>query len=118
MGSEGSREVGGVGMEVIRVVADTAPSSGKGVRYGVFGGGGVTAMVVEVWLGVGRFDVDRGAVITFFNMDIDLQKGDIGGESVPGEVNGILTVDLFKVAHEQVSIGGGHTGAHGRTFDL
>ena len=27
-------------MEVIRVVADTAPSSGKGVRYGAFGGGG------------------------------------------------------------------------------
>ena len=30
-GSEDSREVGGVGMEVIGVVADTAPSSGKGV---------------------------------------------------------------------------------------
>ena len=27
-------------MEVIGVVADTAPSSGKGVRYGPFGGGG------------------------------------------------------------------------------
>ena len=26
-------------MEVIGVVADTAPSSGKGVRYGAFGGG-------------------------------------------------------------------------------
>ena len=25
---------------------------------------------------------------------------------------------LFKVAHEQVGIRGGHTGAHGRTFDL
>ena len=46
-------------MEVIGVVADTALSSGKGVRYGAFGGGGVTAMVVEVLLGVGRFDVQK-----------------------------------------------------------
>ena len=37
-----------------------ALSSGKGVRYGAFGGGGVTTMVVEVLLGVGGFDVDRG----------------------------------------------------------
>ena len=37
-------------MKVIGVVADTAPSSGKGVMYGAFGGGGVTAMVVEVLL--------------------------------------------------------------------
>ena len=48
MGSEGSREIGDVGMEVFGMVADTAPSSGKGVRYGAFGGGGVTALVVEV----------------------------------------------------------------------
>ena len=52
-GSEGSREVRGVCMEVIGVAADTAPSSGKGESYGVFGGGGMTAMVVEVLLGVG-----------------------------------------------------------------
>ena len=25
---------------------------------------------------------------------------------------------LLKVAHEQIGIGGGHTGAHGRAFDL
>ena len=48
-------------MEVIGLVADTAPSSGKGVRYGAFGGGGATAMVVEVLLGVCGFYVDRGA---------------------------------------------------------
>ena len=35
-------------MEVIGVVADTAPSSGEGVRYGAFGRSGVTAVVVEV----------------------------------------------------------------------
>ena len=51
-------------MEVIGVVADTAPSGGKGVRYRAFGGGGMTTMVVEVLLGVGRFDVDRGAEMT------------------------------------------------------
>ena len=72
-------------MEVIGVVADTAPSSGKGVRYGAFGGGGVTAVVVEVLLGVGGFYVDRGAEITMLNMDIDVQKSDIGGGSIPGE---------------------------------
>ena len=89
-------------MEVIGVVADTAPSSGKGVRYGAFGGGGVTAIVVEVLLGVGRFDVDRGAEMAIFNMDIDVQKGDMGGGSVPGEVDGILIVELFKEISEGV----------------
>ena len=59
-------------MEVIGVAADTAPSSGKGVRYGAFGGGGVTAMVVEVLLGVGGFNVDRGAEMTMFNTNIDV----------------------------------------------
>ena len=59
-------------MEVIGVVADTAPSSGKGVRYGAFGGGGVTALVVEVLLGVSRFEVERGAEMTMFNTDIDI----------------------------------------------
>ena len=34
------------------MVADMAPSSGKGGRYGAFGESGVTAMVVEVLLGV------------------------------------------------------------------
>ena len=81
MGSECSSEVSSVGMEIVGVVADTAPSSGKGVRYGTFGGGGVTAMVVEVLLGVGGFDVDRGAEMTTFNTDIDVQKSDMGGRS-------------------------------------
>ena len=93
-------------MEVIGVVADTAPSSGKGVRYGVFGGGGVTAMVVEVLLGVGGFDVDRGAEMTMVNTDIDVQKSDMGGGSVPGEVDGILTVQLF----QEISKGVGYMG--------
>ena len=62
----------------------------------------MTAMVVEVLLGVGRFDVDRGAEMAIFNMDIDVQKGDMGGGSVPGEVDGILTVELFKKISEGV----------------
>ena len=89
-------------MEVIGLVADTAPSSGKGVRYGAFGGGGVTTMAVEVLLGVGGFDVDRGAEMTVFNMDIDVQKSDRGGGSVPGELDVILTVELFKEISEGV----------------
>ena len=63
-------------MEVVGMVADMASSSGKGVRYGAFGGGGVTALVVEVLLGVGGFDVDRGAEMAIFDMDINVQKGD------------------------------------------
>ena len=89
-------------MEIIGVVADMAPSSGKGVRYGAFGGGAVTAMVVEVLLGVGGFDVDRGAKMTMFNTDIDVQKSDMGKGSVPGEVDGIPTVKLFKEISEGV----------------
>ena len=41
---------------------------------------GVTTMVVEVLLGVSGFDVDRGAEMTMFSTDIDVQKSDMGGE--------------------------------------
>ena len=41
------------------------------------------------------FDVDRGAEMTMVNME-DIQKSDMGGGSVPGEVDGIPTVELFK----------------------
>ena len=37
LGGEGSREVGGVSVEVIRMVTDAMPSSGEGVRDGTFG---------------------------------------------------------------------------------
>ena len=46
------------------MVTDTVPSNGKGVRYGGFGRNGVTAMVVEVLVVVGGFDVDKGAEMT------------------------------------------------------
>ena len=88
------------------MVADTASSSGKGLRYGEFGGGGVTALVVEVLLGVDRFDVDRGAEMAIFDVDIDVEKGDMGRGGVPGEVNGILTIELF----QEISKGVGSMG--------
>ena len=53
-------------------------------------------MVMEVLLGVGGFDVNRGAGMTMFNTDIDVQKSDMGGGSVPG----IVTVELFKEISE------------------
>ena len=79
------------------MAADTAPSSGKGVRYGAFGGGGVTAMVVEVLLGVGGFDVERGAEMTMFKMTSTSRK-----VTWEGEADGILTVELFKEICEGV----------------
>ena len=62
----------------------------------------MTALVVEVLLRVGRFDVDRGAEMAIFDMDIDVQKGDMGRGDVPGEVDGILTVELFQEVSEGV----------------
>ena len=67
-------------MEVIWAVTDMAPSSSKGLRYGAFGRSGVTAMVVEVLLGIGGFDMDRGAEMTMVNTDIDVQKRTWEGE--------------------------------------
>ena len=62
----------------------------------------MTAMVMEVLLEVGGFHVDRDAEMTMFNTDIDVLKSDMGGGSVPGEVDGILTVELFKEIGEGV----------------
>ena len=64
-------------MEVIGMVIDMAPSGDKGVRYEVFGRYGVTVMVVEVLLGVGGFDADRGTEMTVVNTDIDVQKSEV-----------------------------------------
>ena len=59
-------------------------------------------MVVEVLLGVGGFDVDRGAKMTVVDTDIDIQKSEMGGGRVPGEVDGIPTAELFKESSEGV----------------
>ena len=55
----------------------------------------MTALVVEVLLGVGWFDVDRGVEMAIFDADINVEKGDMGRGGVPGEVDGILTVELY-----------------------
>ena len=48
-------------------------------------------MVAEVLLGVGGFDEVRGAEMTVVNTDNDVQKSDMGGGNVPGEVDRIQT---------------------------
>ena len=62
-------------------------------------------MIVEILLGVGGFNMDRGAELTMVNADIDVQKGDVG--DVPGEVDRLATVELFQESSEGV-------GPHGR----
>ena len=84
------------------MVTDTMPSSVKAVRDGAFGRCGVTAMVMEVLLGVDEFNVDRGEEMTIVDTDINIQKSEMGVGSVPGEVDGILTVELFKESNEGV----------------
>ena len=36
-------------------------------------------MIVEILLGVGGFNMDRGAELPMVNADIDVQKYDMGG---------------------------------------
>ena len=63
-------------------------------------------MVVEVLLGAGGFNVNRGAEMTMVDTDIDVQKSDMGGGNVPGEVDGIPTVELFNEISEGVGLMG------------
>ena len=53
-------------------------------------------------VGIGGFNVDRGAELTMVNADIDIHKGDVGGGSVPGEVDRIASVELFQESSEGV----------------
>ena len=57
-------------------------------------------MIVEILLGVGGFNMDRGAELTMVDVSIDIQKGHMGGESVPGEMDRIATVELFQESSE------------------
>ena len=59
-------------------------------------------MVVEVLLGAGGFNVNRGAEMTMVDTDIDVQKSDMGGGNVPGKVDRIPTVELFKESNKGV----------------
>ena len=56
----------------------------------------MTALIEEIWLGVGGFNMDRGAELIMVDTD----------RSVPGEVGRIATVELFQENSEGV----GHMG--------
>ena len=43
-----------------------------------------------------EFDGDGGVELTMIHTYIDVQKCDFGGGGVPGELNGIATVEAFK----------------------
>ena len=45
-------------MEIIRVIADSMSTNGKGIRDGAFGVGWVAAIIVEILLFIGGFDVN------------------------------------------------------------
>ena len=62
----------------------------------------MTAVIVEILLGIIGFNMDRDAELTIIDADINVQKGDLGGGSVPGEVDGIATVELFQESSEGV----------------
>ena len=53
-------------------------------------------------VGVGGFNMDRGAELTMVDADMNIQKGDVGGGSVPGEVDRIVTVELFQESSDGV----------------
>ena len=76
------------------MVTDTTPLSIWLMWGDSYGSGGI----VRSW----RFDVDRGTEMTVVNMYNDVQKSDMGGGSVPGEMDGIPTVELFKESSEGV----------------
>ena len=66
----------------------------------------MTALIVEIFLGIGGFNTDRGAELTMVDPGIDIQKNDVGGGSVPGKEDGTVTVELFKGNSEAVSLMG------------
>ena len=43
-------------------------------------------MIVEILLGVGGFYMNRGAELNTVDAEINVQKGDVRGGSVPGGV--------------------------------
>ena len=45
----------------------------------------MTTTVLEVLLGVGSFNADRGVEMTVVNVDTDVQKSNMGGEVIQVE---------------------------------
>ena len=56
-------------------------------------------MIVEILLGVGGFNMDRGVELTMVDADIDIQKNEVGGGRVPGEMNRMFTVEVKVMWH-------------------
>ena len=57
---------------------------------------------MQILLIVGGFNVDGGAELTFVDVSIDIQEGDMGLGVVPGKVDRVATVELFKEGDEGV----------------
>ena len=56
----------------------------------------------EVLLEVGGFGVDRGVEMTMIQAYMNVQKSDLGGGDVPGELDGIAAVEVFKELGEEL----------------
>ena len=82
--------------------ADALPPGSKGIGDTAFGRYGVETVVMQILLMVGGFDVDRSAELTFVDVNIDIQKGDIRLGGVPVEVDRITTVEPFKEGDEGI----------------
>ena len=82
--------------------ADAPPPDSKGIGDRVFGGYGMATVVVQILLMVGWFDVDGSVQSTLLDVYIDIQEGDMGLGGVPGEVDRIATVELFKEGGEEI----------------
>ena len=82
--------------------ADAPPPGSKGIGDRAFGGYGMATVVVQILLMVGWFDVDGSAQSTLFDVNIDIQEGDMGLGGVPGEVDRIVTVEPFKEGGEGI----------------
>ena len=62
----------------------------------------MAAVIVEISLRVGGFNMDRGVKLTMVDEDIDVQNGDVGGGIAPGEMNRTAIVELFQESSERV----------------
>ena len=62
----------------------------------------MATVVVQILLMVGWFDVDGSAESTLFDVNIDIQEGDMGLGGVPGEVDRIASVEPFKEGGEGI----------------
>ena len=62
----------------------------------------MATVVVQIFLEVDRFDMNRDTELTRVHMDIDIQECDLGRGVVPCEVDRIATAEPFKEGDEGV----------------